>query len=274
VEQPFPWRVLEDAAHTVSPPPGSPHPPASAPPTPPGDQGAAGRRPLIGLVALATAAVAVVAAAAVVIGGLSSPTLVVPGSGSPLELARVRADGASVQRTGAAPATGADGNDGGPAAGVAATTLVIDVAGAVRRPGVYRFAPGARVADAVAAAGGFGPRVDVDAASRVNLAAELRDGEQVRIPSRDDTQAAAPAHAPSPGAGPDGGSTPATALVDVNTASADALDALPGIGPATSAKIIAAREEAPFATVDELRSRGVLGEATFGKVRDLVTVGR
>jgi competence protein ComEA len=62
--------------------------------------------------------------------------------------------------------------------------------------------------------------------------------------------------------------------VDVNTASADALDALPGIGPATSAKIIAAREVALFTTIDELRSRGVLGEATFAKVRDLVTVGR
>ena len=275
MEQPFPWRVLEDATHTESSPPGPPRPPGSAPPTPPGARSAAGPRPLIGLVALATAAVAVVAAAAVVIGGLSSPALVVPGSGSALELARVRADGTPVQRTSATPgAEGAAGKDAGPAAGVAATTLVVDVAGAVRRPGVYRFAPGARIADAVAAAGGFGPRVDAEAASRVNLAAELRDGEQVRIPSRDDTPAAAPAHAPSPAARPDGGSTSTTGLVDVNTASADALDALPGIGPATSAKIIAAREEAPFATVDELRSRGVLGEATFGKVRDLVTVGR
>ena len=109
------------------------------------------------------------------------------------------------------------------------------------------------------------------AASRINLAAELHDGEQVRVPSRDD------APAPSPAAGrrrPAAGASTAAGLVDLNTASAAALDALPGIGPATSAKIIAAREEAPFTTVDELRSRGVLGEATFGKVRDLVTVGR
>jgi competence protein ComEA len=207
-----------------------------------------------------------VAAAAVVIGGLSSPALVLPSEGdAPLGLSRVRNGG-----TPADSPAGAAAADGAAGTGAAATALVVDVAGAVRRPGVYRLAPGTRVADAVAAAGGFGPRVDVEAASRVNLAAELRDGEQVRIPSRDDT----PAHSPAPAAKPGDGSGSAPGLVDVNTASADALDALPGIGPATSAKIIAAREVALFTTIDELRSRGVLGEATFAKVRDLVTVGR
>ena len=268
MEQPFPWRVLEDAADHLPTPPGSHLAPGATPPTPGDEPGPAGRRPLLGLVALATATLAIVAAAAVVIGGLSSPALVLPGeSGPPLALSRVRTGGTPADSpAGAAPADNAAGS------GAAGTALVVDVAGAVRRPGVYRLAPGARVADAVAAAGGFGPRVDVEAASRVNLAAELRDGEQVRIPSRDDTAAAAPAHAPA--AKPGDGSGSATGLVDVNTASADALDALPGIGPATSAKIIAAREEALFTTIDELRSRGVLGEATFAKVRDLVTVGR
>ena len=261
MEQPFPWRVLEDAADPLPSRPGPPPPPGATPPTPREAPGPAGRRPLLGLVALATATLAVVAAAAVVIGGLSTPALVLPSEGDPpLGLSRVGAGGTPVE----SPAVAAAAN------GAAGTALVVDVAGAVRRPGVYRLAAGTRVADAVAAAGGFGPRVDVEAASRVNLAAELRDGEQVRIPSRDDT----PAHSPAAAAIPGSGSSSATGLIDVNTASADALDALPGIGPATSAKIIAAREEAPFATVDELRSRGVLGEATFAKVRDLVTVGR
>jgi competence protein ComEA len=206
-----------------------------------------------------TAAAAVVAAMALVIGASSSPVLVLPGDGAPpLAVSRLLAGGTPAPRPGDAAAEGA-----GP-------QLVVDVAGAVRRPGVYRLSPGARVADAVAAAGGYGPRVDVQAASRVNLAALLHDGEQVRIPSRDDAPSA-PSRAPS--TDPGGGGTSSGGLVDVNSASAAALDELPGIGPATSAKIIAAREEAPFATVDELRSRGVLGEATFGKVRNLVTVG-
>ena len=197
---------------------------------------------------------------AFVVGGASAPALVLPADGAPpLAASQLLAGGAAV----ASPGNAAAG------AGTAGPALVIDVAGAVRHPGVYRLAPGARVVDAVAAAGGFGPRVDVDAAGRINLAAELHDGEQVRVPSRDD----APAPSPAPAALPGGGGPTSTGLVDLNTASATALDALPGIGPATSAKIIAAREEAPFTTVDELRSRGVLGEATFGKVRDLVTVG-
>ncbi len=264
MEQPFPWRVLEDAADPLPSPPGPPPLPGAAPPAPPDPPGRADvrRRPLLGLVALASAAVAVVAAAAVVIGGSSSPTLVLPGDGAPpLAVSRLLAGSTPVASPGDPVAGG----------GNAGQALVVDVAGAVRRPGVYRLAPGARVVDAVAAAGGFGPRVDVGAASRINLAAELHDGEQVRVPSRDD---APPASSLAPAPLPGGGASSSGGLVDLNTASADALDALPGIGPATSAKIIAAREQAPFTTVDELRSRGVLGEATFRKVRDLVTVGR
>ncbi len=147
---------------------------------------------------------------------------------------------------------------------------------------MYRLAPGSRVVDAVAAAGGYGPRVDADAASRINLAALLADGQQVRIPSRDDVSGAlpAPARDGSSAAGAGGATgtnagtgTGAAGPVNLNTATADQLDTLPGVGPATAAKIIAARAEAPFASVDDLRSRDVVGEATFGKLRDLVTVG-
>jgi competence protein ComEA len=100
----------------------------------------------------------------------------------------------------------------------------------------------------------------------LNLAAPLRDGDQVRVPSRDDAQAPA-----VPGSGTVQG-TSAGALVDLNTASQAELEELPGIGPATAEKIMAAREEAPFGAVDELRSRGILGEKTFDKLRDLVEV--
>ncbi len=217
-------------------------------------------------IAVVAAGVAAIIAIVVVAGGPSASTLVLPGdAGSALTVGRILAAGS--QEPGA---TGA-GSLAGP--GASPALFVVDVAGAVRHPGVYRLAAGSRVVDALAAAGGYGPRVDAEAASQINLAALLQDGEQVRIPSRDDAGPPSPASG-SGSSGADGGSTPgAGALVNVNTASADQLDTLPGIGPATAAKIIAAREEAPFATVDELRSRGVVGEATFGKVRDLVTVG-
>jgi competence protein ComEA len=153
--------------------------------------------------------------------------------------------------------------------GAAGKQLVIDVQGAVVRPGVIHLAAGSRVGDAIAAAGGFGPRVAAERVGReLNLAALLRDGDQILVPSRDDS--AIPAGAG--GGGGSAGASPETGPIDLNRATATELDALPGIGPVTANKIIAARDERPFASVDELRSRKVVGAATFEKIKDLVVV--
>jgi len=150
--------------------------------------------------------------------------------------------------------------------------LVVDIEGAVARPGLQQLATGSRVGDAIAAAGGYAPTVDIDAAAaQLNLASPLADGDKVHVPARGEVVAAAEssfiARDPSV-VGPSG----VGGLINVNTATSDELDTLPGIGPVTAAKIIAAREEAPFATVDELVSREVVGSATFEKLKALVTV--
>jgi competence protein ComEA len=138
---------------------------------------------------------------------------------------------------------------------------VVEVVGAVTHPGVYTLPAGARVADAIEAAGGFGPRVSAErVVAELTLAAPVADGARVVVPSRDD-----PIESEEAVGGP--------RLIDLNRASPEELDALPGVGPVTAGKIVDARKEKPFASVDELRSRGILGQKAFDRIRDLVTVG-
>ena len=143
---------------------------------------------------------------------------------------------------------------------------LVEVSGAVAKPGVYRLSPGSRVIDALTAAGGYGPRVDAVRADReLNLAAPVTDGAEIHVPSRDD-----PASAVGPPHGGSGSSAGSGAPVNLNTASDSELEALPGVGPATVAKIVAGR---PYASVDELKVKGIVGEKTLAKLRPLVTVG-
>lgn len=149
--------------------------------------------------------------------------------------------------------------------------LVVDVAGAVAHPGVYRLASGSRLADAIAAAGGYSPRVAVDVAGRtLNLAAVVQDGQLIVVPSRD--EAVASAAGGSPGGGGASGTGGSGGPIELNSATAEQLDTLPGIGPVTAAKIIAARAESPFRSVDDLLTRKLVGQKTFDQIKSLVTV--
>jgi competence protein ComEA len=144
--------------------------------------------------------------------------------------------------------------------------LLVDVQGGVEQPGLVRLRSGARVADAISAAGGYSPQADLlAAASAVNLAAALTDGQQVFVPLQ-----GVAAGGQGGSAGGDGSASGGP--VNLNTAGADALDALPGIGPVTVEKIMAARLEQPFATLDELVDRKVLNRSQLDDIRDLVTV--
>ncbi len=209
---------------------------------------------------------------------ISAMALAVAIAGAALVLAArpeplVGVDGAGNLVAGALVQAGPSSADPAIAAGEAEVEVVVEVGGAVTRPGVYRLPAGSRVADAVAAAGGFGPRVDVEGADRaLNLAALVRDGDEIHVPARGETGAPAAAGG---GAGAGGGSAegPTSAgLIDLNRATAEQLDTLPGVGPATAAKIIAAREERPFASLDDVRDRKAVGAATLAKIQALVTV--
>jgi len=151
-----------------------------------------------------------------------------------------------------APSMGHEGEQGG--------ELVVDIEGGVNLPGIHRLPAGSRVADALAAAGGYAEGADLAAAARsLNLAAAVVDGQQIYVPVLGDTSAS-------------GGDGSGDGLVNLNRASQSELEALPGIGPVTAERIIAARTERPFATLDELVTREVLTARQLEQIADLVTV--
>jgi competence protein ComEA len=153
-----------------------------------------------------------------------------------------------------------------------ATTIVVDVQGAVAAPGVRELPAGSRVADAIDAAGGYGTDADlVAAASAINLAQPLSDGEQIRVPRVGDAQMAADVSAgpaASTAASGSGGG-----LVNLNTATPEELEALPGIGPVTVQKIVAARQEQPFASLDDAVQRGVIDRGQLEDIQGVATAG-
>lgn len=230
-----PWRVIE----TTEPEPAPPDPGVTSRGLP---------WPAIGAALVA----AVVAVAAILVTARGEPDIGITGA------------------SGLDAGSGGHGGTWAPDPALNAADLVVAVAGGVVRPGVYRLPSGSRVADAIAAAGGFGASVDaarVD--SGLNLAAVLKDGEKIRVPVRGEAEAQGEAPDDHAGGSPASGG----GLVNLNTADAAALDALPGVGPATAARIIAAREERPFAAVDDLLTRKVVGAAALEKLRPLVSVG-
>ena len=225
-----PWRVFDSSGQVSAATTAGPHP---------GGSRIAGTNPVVAIAGVGGALVVGAIAVVIAVGGAGAGTVTGPEIGLG--------------------AVGSQMPEG------AAGEIVVDVAGAVVDPGVYRLAHGSRVGDAIDAAGGFSPRVDAARVSaELNLAATLQDGAQIRVPSRDETP---------PPVGTGGSSGAGGGLINLNTASESELESLPGIGPVTAGKIIASRATAPFATIEELRERGLVYEKTFEDLRALVTVG-
>lgn len=152
-------------------------------------------------------------------------------------------------------------------------TIVVDVEGAVVEPGIRELPTGARVADAVSAAGGYASDADLEAAAAaINLAEQLTDGSQIVVPRIGAGPAGADPMPAAPGAAPPDVDEP-DGPVNINTASADELEALPGIGPVTVDRIIAARDERPFASLEEAVERGVMNRGQLEDIQGLATAG-
>lgn len=148
--------------------------------------------------------------------------------------------------------------------------LRIDVSGAVQRPGIYTLPPDSIVADAITAAGGPAAEADLD---RINKAAALQDGSQVYVPRVAEPAPVpllnlAPAQ-PEPSAAAAGGVSEPGGRININTASLQELDTLPGVGPAMAQRIVDGR---PYSAIEDLMRVKGIGQATFDKLKDRITV--
>ena len=192
----------------------------------------------------------VIVAALAVVAGVGLLVLRGSGGGEPPELHLPRAGSAA--EPDAAPSDST----------VAGEITYAHAAGAVSRPGVYRVPPGARVADLLDAAGGPTGDADVD---QLNLAAPVADGERIYVPKRGE--------APPPAAGTAPTGAAKSGPVNLNSATLEQLDALPGVGPATAQAILDYRaQHGRFRSVEELLEVRGIGEAKLADLRDRVLV--
>jgi competence protein ComEA len=212
---------------------------------------------------MAVAAIAVLALAAgawVMFGQSTAPVDV--------ELPRATPEATSPSGAPGAAASTTSGRGPGTTLVPQSSDIVVDVVGAVVRPGLVTVHAGSRVADAVAAAGGGRHDADLD---QVNLAQPLTDGVRVVIPLLGQPPAALAGIAGPTATGTGDGSAP-SGPIDLNTATAEQLDALPGVGPATAKAIIDHRtKNGPFRSVDDLLDVRGIGPAKLDALRDSVT---
>ncbi|HEY4695004.1 MAG TPA: ComEA family DNA-binding protein [Candidatus Nanoarchaeia archaeon] len=140
--------------------------------------------------------------------------------------------------------------------------IKVDVSGAVKNPGVYSLDEAARVSDAIAAAGGFSLEVDPNwVAKNVNLAAKLTDGQKLYVNTLADASSNTSTQIL--------GTQTANSTININTASEETLDTLPGVGPVTAEKIISGR---PYQKTEDLLNRKIVGQATYEKIKDKISV--
>lgn len=143
---------------------------------------------------------------------------------------------------------------------VSAERVIVHVSGAVERPGVYELLEGQRVRDAIESAGGVTTAADLHA---LNLAAPLRDGQKIVVPLASDGSV-----------GTRASSAQESSPVNLNSASQAQLETLPGVGPVTAERIVRDRQvNGAFGSVEELRTRSLVNESTFERIRDLVSAG-
>lgn len=230
---------------------------------------------LVGVTAFAVVVIAVAAAA--LVGAASSDGLTILAADADDEDAEELAEESEEDEEDSG-GTGESG-DSEDATEEEPSTIVVYVCGAVVSPGVFELEEGARIQDAILAAGGFS---DDAATESLNLASLVEDGEQIDVPTLEELEEAEAAGveltttttgSSTSDSSDDSSDSTSTGLININTATAEELETLPGIGEVTAANIVADREEnGPFSSIEDITRVSGIGDAKYAAIADLICV--